>query len=107
MAIRPVDISLSIQNSPQIAAISKASEEAPRVAQSTAQIEYAKGLEQREEQVEQAEHSAAVLPSGRERRDGEGRQPNQRRKGAYDAAKQLVEGEELEETGEHLIDISV
>lgn len=106
MAIGPVDMSLAIQSLPQVAAVSKASEEAPRVAGAAAQIAFENAAEERSERVESAERTAHVNALTREgKRDG--RDANRRHTAHEDDAQAASDDAAAGDGGQHFIDVSV
>jgi hypothetical protein len=106
MALRPVDISLAIQSSPQIAAIGNSSAESRRVAGHQEQAQFAQAVEEREQRVEEPEPAERSQPA-----DEEGKReqpaPKRRRRGAFAAAPAPSESDLIGDDGQHLIDVSV
>ena len=105
MSIGPVDMSLAIQSLPQVAAVSKASEEAPRLAAAAAQIEFENAAEERSERVESAERTAHVNALSREGgRDG---RDSKKRQTPDDESAEFASDGEAGDDGQHFIDVSV
>lgn len=104
MAIRPVDLQGAIFQQTHTAGVAKQAEDAPRLAQATAQNQFVQKLEEREETIRETDSADRNKVTADGRRQGGDYQPRERKKG-----QPLPEdpvGLSDYSDGEHIIDVT-
>lgn len=99
MAIRPVDLQLSILQAPVIAAVAQQAETAPARALALAEQRFAAHLVEREETVEEVQPARRSRPVMR-------RRPQRRSTLARERLEAAVLGTLYSDDGEHLVDVT-